>query len=198
MSKVRIGIIGTGYIGNVHGRIYSGDDRAEIGALYDIVPEKAEKTAASIGGRVCESREELFEHCDAVLVCTPNRTHLEIASDAVKHDKHVFCEKPFAIGVEDASKLLFASTAWPVSLSVTLRVESRFFPLAALKADSSTAACVVISGPHIESNTGKRTNPTRIPHETIARKAMKRVWVAERNVGELMLIDESTTLLLLT
>ena len=96
MSKVKIGIIGTGFIGNVHGRIYSGIENAEIGALYDIVPEYAEKTARTIGGRVCESREELFDHCDAVLVCTPNKTHLEIATDAVNHDKHVFCEKPFA------------------------------------------------------------------------------------------------------
>lgn len=106
MNKIRIGIIGTGFIGNVHGRIYSGIDNAEVSALYDIVPEKAEQTAKSIGGKICGSREELFENCDAVLVCTPNKTHIEIATDAVLHDKHVFCEKPFAIGIEDAKKLL--------------------------------------------------------------------------------------------
>ncbi|MCO6510098.1 MAG: Gfo/Idh/MocA family oxidoreductase [Aridibacter famidurans] len=106
MSKVRIGIIGTGYIGNVHGRIYSGDDRAEVSALFDIVSERAESAARKIGGRVCGSREELFEHCDAVLVCTPNKTHVEIATDAVSHGKHVFCEKPFAIGIDDARALL--------------------------------------------------------------------------------------------
>jgi myo-inositol 2-dehydrogenase/D-chiro-inositol 1-dehydrogenase len=106
MDKVKIGIIGTGFIGGVHGRIYSGIDGAEISALYDIVPEKAEKLARSIGGKVCTSRDQLFENCDAVLVCTPNKTHFEIASDSVIHDKHVFCEKPFAIGLEDAKKLL--------------------------------------------------------------------------------------------
>lgn len=106
MDKVRIGIIGTGYIGNVHGRIHSGDERAEISALFDIVPERALAAARKIGGRVCESREELFDNCDAVVVCTPNKTHVEIASDAVKHGKHVFCEKPFAIGTEAARGLL--------------------------------------------------------------------------------------------
>lgn len=106
MEKVRIGIIGTGYIGSVHGQIHSQDKRAEVTALYDIVTEKAERTAKSIGGKVCSSREELFENCDAVLVTTPNKTHIEIATDAVNHDKHVFCEKPFAIGIEDAKKLL--------------------------------------------------------------------------------------------
>jgi len=106
MEKVKIGIIGTGYIGNVHARIYSRDERAEIAALYDIKSERAERTAKSVGGKVCRSREELFEMCDAVLVCAPNKTHTEIASEAVRVGKHVFCEKPFSIGLEDAGKLL--------------------------------------------------------------------------------------------
>ena len=105
MQNVKIGIIGTGFIGNVHGRIFSGVERAEVSALFDIVAEKASNAARLIGGKVCRSREELFDHCDAVLVCTPNKTHFEIASDAVAHEKHVFCEKPFALGL-DAAKLL--------------------------------------------------------------------------------------------
>ncbi len=106
MSKVRIGIIGTGYIGNVHGRIFARDERAEVSALFDIVPERAERAARAIGGKVCSSREELLANCDAVLVCTPNKTHPEIASHAVAERKHVFCEKPFSIGLDDATKLL--------------------------------------------------------------------------------------------
>ena len=106
MNKVKIGIIGTGYIGNVHARIYAREERAEVAALYDIVPEKAQRTANSVGGKVCASREELLENCDAVLVTTPNKTHTEIASHAVAEGKHVFCEKPFSIGLEDAKSLL--------------------------------------------------------------------------------------------
>ncbi len=105
MDKIRLGIVGTGYIGNVHGRIYSRDERVEVAVLYDIIPERMETTARSIGGRVCSSREELMEHCDAVLVCAPNKTHKEIAMHALAEGKHVFCEKPFAIGVEDALEL---------------------------------------------------------------------------------------------
>ena len=111
MDKVRIGIVGTGYIGNVHGRIFSRDDRAEISALFDIVPERAEKTARSIGGKVCSSRQDLLENCDAVLVCAPNKTHKEIALHAIAEGKHVFCEKPFSIGIEDAAELRDAALA---------------------------------------------------------------------------------------
>lgn len=111
MEKVRIGIVGTGYIGNVHGRIYSRDDRAEIAALYDIIPERAAATAKTIGGKVCSSREELLKNCEAVLVCSPNKTHKEIALHAIAEGKHVFCEKPFSIGIENAAELRDAANA---------------------------------------------------------------------------------------
>lgn len=106
MDKVKIGIVGTGYVGNVHGNIYARDPRAEVAALYDIIPERAEATAKRIGGRVCASQDELLDNCDAVLVCAPNKTHISIASAAIAADKHVFCEKPFSLGIEDAALLL--------------------------------------------------------------------------------------------
>ncbi len=91
MDKIKIGIVGTGYIGNVHARIFARDERCEIAALFDIKPERAERTAKSIGGKVCASREELLENCDAVLVTAPNKTHTEIVAHAVAENKHVFC-----------------------------------------------------------------------------------------------------------
>ena len=111
MDNVRIGFVGSGYIGIVHGRIYSRDERAEVAALYDIVPERAERTAKTLGGRVCSSREELIDNCDAVLVCSPNKTHKEVALDAIAAGRHVFCEKPFSIGIEDARELRDAANA---------------------------------------------------------------------------------------
>lgn len=155
MEKVKIGIIGTGYIGNVHGRIYSQNPKAEIAALYDIKPERAERAQKMIGGKVCTSREELFENCDAVLVCTPNKTHVEIASDAVAHDKHVFCEKPFAIGIEDAQKLLDIADASDKVFQVGHN--RRFAPVYTTLKDlliSDTAHSA-----HIKMNRGELKNP---------------------------------------
>jgi myo-inositol 2-dehydrogenase / D-chiro-inositol 1-dehydrogenase len=155
MNKVKIGIIGTGYIGNVHGRIYAREERAEISALYDIVPEKAGRTARSIGGKVCASRDELFENCDAVLVCAPNKTHTEIASEAVAAGKHVFCEKPFSIGIEDAQKLLDKANASDKIFQVGHN--RRFAPVYAklkelLNEDAAHSA-------HIKMNRGELKNP---------------------------------------
>lgn len=111
MDKVKIGIVGTGYVGNVHGGIYAREPRAEVSALFDIVPERAEATSKRIGGVVCRSQEELLDKCDAVLVCAPNKTHISIASAAIEAGKHVFCEKPFSIGLDDARTLLDRANA---------------------------------------------------------------------------------------
>lgn len=155
MQKVRIGIVGTGYIGNVHGRIYSRDKRAEIAALYDIVPKRAEKTARAIGGKVCTSRDELFDKCDAVLVCSPNKTHKEIALHAIGEGKHVFCEKPFSIGIENAKALMEAANAGKRVFQVGHN--RRYAPVYVklkelLQTDSAHSA-------HIKMNRGELKNP---------------------------------------
>mgnify|MGYP003575344665 CR=1 FL=1 len=155
MDKVRIGIVGTGFIGNVHARIYSRDERAEITALYDILPERGHETARAVGGKVCSSREELLEHCDAVLICAPNKTHKEIALHAIAEGKHVFCEKPFAIGFEDARELCTAANAGRGVFQVGHN--RRFAPVyqklkELLQSDKPHSA-------HIKMNRGELKNP---------------------------------------
>ena len=155
MSKVRIGIVGTGYIGNVHGRIHSRDDRGEISALFDIVPERAERTARAIGGKVCSTRDELIESCDAVLVCSPNKTHKEIALSAIAAGKHVFCEKPFSIGLKDAAELRDAANRSSGIFQVGHN--RRYAPVYTalydlLRSDAAHSA-------HIKMNRGELKNP---------------------------------------
>lgn len=155
MEKVRIGIVGTGYIGNVHGRIYSRDPRAEVAALFDIIPERAEATARTIGGKVCSSREELIQSCDAILVCTPNKTHKEISLHAISEGKHVFCEKPFSIGVGDAKELLDAATSSKGVFQVghNRRFAPVYSTLKALLQDDTAHSA------HIKMNRGELKNP---------------------------------------
>ncbi len=155
MNRVQIGIIGTGYIGNVHGRIFSRDERAEVAALYDIVPERAERTSKTIGGRVCSSREEVLDNCDAVFVCAPNKTHKEIALHAIDAGKHVFCEKPFSIGIADAAELRDAANKAGGIFQVGHN--RRFAPVYAhlrhlLQSDNAHSA-------HVKMNRGELKNP---------------------------------------
>jgi predicted dehydrogenase len=110
-ARIKIGIVGNGYIGNVHAGIYARDPRVELAAFYDIIAERSQALSARVGGNPCESQDELLGLCDAVCVCAPNRTHRSIATAAVEAGKHVFCEKPFSIGVEDAAGLLETAQA---------------------------------------------------------------------------------------
>ncbi|HKX82960.1 MAG TPA: Gfo/Idh/MocA family oxidoreductase [Pyrinomonadaceae bacterium] len=155
MSKIKIGIIGTGYIGNVHGRIYSRDERAEVAALYDIIPERAERTAKSIGGKVCGSREELLEMSDAILVCSPNKTHKEIALHAIAEGKHVFCEKPFSIGIDDAATLRDAANNSKAMFQVghNRRYAPVYAKLKELLSDDRAHSA------HVKMNRGELKNP---------------------------------------
>ncbi|MFL6468962.1 MAG: Gfo/Idh/MocA family protein [Pyrinomonadaceae bacterium] len=155
MDKVRIGIVGAGYIGNVHGRIHSRDERAEIAAVFDIIPERTASAAKAFGARACNTREELMEHCDAVLVCAPNRTHKEIALHSIAEGKHVFCEKPFTIGIADAKELRDAANAGKGVFQVGFN--RRFAPVyqklrELLKEDKVHSA-------HIKMNRGELLNP---------------------------------------
>lgn len=155
MEKVKLGIIGTGYIGSVHGRIHSCDDRVEIAGLFDILPEKAEMLSRSIGGPVCGSREELLDRCDAVLICTPNKTHKEIAMDALAVGRHVFCEKPFCVGVDDAAEL---KTAAGSARSIVQVGHNRRFAPVYVKLRELLCEDPAHSA-HIKMNRGELKNP---------------------------------------
>ncbi|MGI5946436.1 MAG: Gfo/Idh/MocA family protein [Lachnospiraceae bacterium] len=109
---VRIGIIGTGFnigIARNHIKAYRCCPDAQITAVYDLLQDRAEKYVEDLGlkdAKVCKSVEELFEECDAVSICTPNATHIELAVAALKAGCHVLCEKPFAPTAEDCAEAI--------------------------------------------------------------------------------------------
>ncbi|MCS6806196.1 MAG: Gfo/Idh/MocA family oxidoreductase [Acidobacteriota bacterium] len=109
MTAIKIGIVGAGYIGNVHAKILSRDERVRLTAVYDLVPERAQACADAYGARAVQSVEALIEMVDAVYVTTPNTQHVDIALKAIAARRHVFCEKPLATSLDEARCLLQAS-----------------------------------------------------------------------------------------
>lgn len=102
MTKIKVGIIGTGYIGGVHAGILARDERVQLAAMYDVNRECAEKFARMHDARACEGLSEVIEGCDAVYITAPNTQHVALALAALDAGKHVFCEKPLAINISDA------------------------------------------------------------------------------------------------
>ncbi len=107
----RIGIIGCGKIAQVrHIPQYQANGKTEITALYDINAERAEELAERLGAKAYGSVDELLSSgVDAVSVCTSNDTHAEIAVKALSKGINVLCEKPMAVHLEDAEKMVEAA-----------------------------------------------------------------------------------------
>ena len=115
MEKVRVGIIGCGGIANgKHLPALSKAKDAEVAAFCDLIPERAQEAAKKYGtpdARCYTDYRELLEDksLDTIHVCTPNRSHSEIAVAALEAGKHVLCEKPMAINYAEAMKMVAAS-----------------------------------------------------------------------------------------
>lgn len=106
---IRIGVIGCGKIAQVrHIPEYFHNEMAEISGFYDINEERAAALAQQYGGKAYDSIDSLLhdQDIDAVSVCAANRVHAEITIKALKAGKHVLCEKPMAMSIEDCESMI--------------------------------------------------------------------------------------------
>ncbi|MDQ0222602.1 Gfo/Idh/MocA family protein [Streptococcus moroccensis] len=112
MEKIKIGIVGTGKtigIAQMHIGAFKRMDSVEITALYDILPDFAKEYKERFeltNADVCSTYDELLSKVDAVIICTPNNTHVSYAVQAINAGKHVLCEKPFGTSAEDSLRAL--------------------------------------------------------------------------------------------
>ena len=108
---LRAAIAGAGFIGAVHARSarLAGADVVGVSASS---PERAEQAAQHLRlERAFGTSEELVaaDDIDVVHICTPNHLHLPLAEAALAAGKHVICEKPLALDVEGARRLVEAA-----------------------------------------------------------------------------------------
>ena len=101
----KIGIVGAGGVGGIHAAILARDPRVKLHGFFDLDEGRAQAMASRFDGTAARSLEELLQGCDAAFVCTPNTTHEQVATAVLKAGKHVFCEKPFALNLESATRL---------------------------------------------------------------------------------------------
>ena len=123
-KKVKVGIIGTGWIAEAHAACYKRCPDVEIVALADIVPGKAEKFAKDNGiegARIYNSDRELIDNekdIDAVSVCTYNRQHAPCTIYALENGVNVLLEKPMCVTTEEAVAICRAEKASGKVLSI--------------------------------------------------------------------------------
>lgn len=112
MEKIKIGIIGTGGISNVHIAGYLKNPNVELYAFCDINEERVKEMAEKYGvTRTFTDKDEMLKlkEIDAVSVCTWNSQHAPCTIAALNAGKHVLCEKPMATSAAEAMEMKAAA-----------------------------------------------------------------------------------------
>ncbi len=109
-KKIKVGIIGTGWIAEAHVNAYKKCPDVEIIAAADLIPGKAEAFCKANGLeniKFYPSHKELIDEAgvDAVSVCTYNATHAECTIYALDHGVSVLLEKPMCVTLEEAVEI---------------------------------------------------------------------------------------------
>lgn len=105
---IRIAIVGTGYIGKLHAQVIgSRMKNGIVVAVTDSVSQKGKAFADEIGAAFHKDIETLLdaEQVDVLAICTPTDSHARYLKAAVARGKHVFCEKPLALTLEEADRM---------------------------------------------------------------------------------------------
>ena len=106
MDKVRIGVIGVGYLGKFHAEKYSGMDNVQLIGVVDIDRGLADDVAARFDTRAFTDYRDLFGRVDAVSIVVPTEDHFSVAAECMNHDLDVLIEKPMTATLEQADELI--------------------------------------------------------------------------------------------
>lgn len=117
--KRRVGIIGTGEIARLHAEALEALGW-EIAGGYDIIPEVLENFCRAYHCPAYGGAREILEDSsiDAVYICTRHDSHVQLGIEAIEKKKTVFMEKPAALSLAEAKRLIQAYRKTPVIFTV--------------------------------------------------------------------------------
>jgi UDP-N-acetylglucosamine 3-dehydrogenase len=125
--SIRIGVLGTGAIADVHLDGWHQMPGVELIGYYDIVPEAAQRAAARYGGQAFASLDRFYAAVDMVDICTPGTAHKENVLATAAAGLPMICEKPLARHLADALEMVETCERAGVPLFPAQVV--RFFPM---------------------------------------------------------------------
>jgi myo-inositol 2-dehydrogenase/D-chiro-inositol 1-dehydrogenase len=120
-SPVRVAVLGLGRIGRMHADLLAREvDGAEVAVAADVVDAAVEAVAGRLGvdGSTDPAAALARDDVDAVAICTPTPTHVDLLVAAARAGKAVFCEKPVSLDLADTDVGLAAAAGAGVVLQV--------------------------------------------------------------------------------
>lgn len=125
MTTLRIGLIGSGFMGAVHARAWAKTPAQLIG-IHSLDMSTSVPLADSLGVPLYNDLDSLIADCDVIDICTPTYLHHRHALQAAQAGRHIVCEKPLARTAHDAAEIVALCALMGVKLCVGHVV--RFFP----------------------------------------------------------------------
>jgi predicted dehydrogenase len=127
-QTLRFGLIGCGRIAPHHARALEDLPGAELMAVVDVIEERAYRFADDYGADPYTDYHDMLQRpdIDVVNICTPSGMHAQMAIDAANAGKHVLVEKPMALSLDDADRMIAAARANHVKLCVSF--QNRYNP----------------------------------------------------------------------
>lgn len=128
MKKLGVAVVGTGFWGRNHARVYKELAETELLAICDIDPDRAKTVANQFGVKSYTNAAKMLKNTDikAVSICTWSTSLAREATKALDAGKHVLVEKPMATNVKQADKLI--ETAKQKRLHLMVGFLMRFIP----------------------------------------------------------------------
>src|SRR5256712_13487815 len=119
-KKLRFGIVGCGVIGPYHAQAITSLPDAELVAVADLIPERAQKLADTFQATPYGDFQEMLarEQLDVVNICTPSGLHGEHACQAMRSRRHVIVEKPMEISRAAIAEMLRVQQETGMKLAV--------------------------------------------------------------------------------
>jgi predicted dehydrogenase len=111
-DSIRCGVVGVGYLGRHHARVYSGLPGATLVGVFDTDAARAAEVCALYNCQRFETIEALGRACDAVSVVVPTDRHAEVAVPLLEAGSHLLIEKPLCVTLAEAEQILAAAKAF--------------------------------------------------------------------------------------
>lgn len=118
MKKLRVGVVGVGYLGKFHAEKYANMENVDLVGVVDVIQERAAAAAAKYSTAAYQNHRDLFGKVDAVSIVVPTPVHFAVGLDFLEHDVDVLIEKPLTTSIEEADELIRVAEAKDLVLQV--------------------------------------------------------------------------------
>lgn len=106
MKKIKVGVIGVGYLGNFHAQKYAAMAQVELVGVFDRNQARAREIAEACHTKPFSSYHDLIKEIEAVSIVTPTTFHHEVGMECLQAGLDVMMEKPITVSLAEADELV--------------------------------------------------------------------------------------------